>query len=209
MEFQLRRAPGEVPSSIRLDRGDILVMDGLAQSEYENRTASGLQDPRVNLTYRCATQHTASCPLAGVVGCVLPSGVQGLVELGSRVGGSGESTWFLFWGMILLLLIGVCFLWEHEEATPLWISSNPLGGVFLSGSRSLGCGTTLATVTALASPKTVLCLVPPGFFRVNYVFWAWLNMLITKERPTFGNHDVCSVETPKRGILGETLADQL
>ena len=36
--FQVhRREPGEVPSSIRLDNGDILVMDGLAQSEYEHR----------------------------------------------------------------------------------------------------------------------------------------------------------------------------
>ena len=65
-----RRAPGEVPSSIRLDHGDILVMDGPAQSEYEHHcTASELQGPRVNLTYRRVAQHTASCPLAGVVGC--------------------------------------------------------------------------------------------------------------------------------------------
>ena len=42
VEFKVRRrAPGEVPSSIRLDHGDILVMDGPAQSEYEHRTASG------------------------------------------------------------------------------------------------------------------------------------------------------------------------
>ena len=31
-----RRAPGKVPSSIRLDHGDILVMDGLARSEFEH-----------------------------------------------------------------------------------------------------------------------------------------------------------------------------
>ena len=37
------RAPGKVPSSIRLDHGDVLVMDGLAQSEYEHCTASELQ----------------------------------------------------------------------------------------------------------------------------------------------------------------------
>ena len=48
VEFMVRRrAPGEVPSSIRLDHGDILVVDGLAQSEYEHCTASGLQGPRV------------------------------------------------------------------------------------------------------------------------------------------------------------------
>ena len=50
VEFMVRRrAPGNVPSSIRLDHGDILVMDGLARSEYEHCTASGLQGPRVNL----------------------------------------------------------------------------------------------------------------------------------------------------------------
>ena len=75
-----RRAPGKVPSSIRLDHGDVLVMDGLAQSEYEHCTTSELQGPQVNLTYRWVAQHTASCPLAGVVGCVLPTCVQGLTE---------------------------------------------------------------------------------------------------------------------------------
>ena len=85
VEFKVRRrAPGEVPSSIRLDHGDILVMDGLAQSEYEHCTVSGLQGPRDNLTYRWVTQHAASCPLAGVVGCVLPTCAQGLAEPGSR-----------------------------------------------------------------------------------------------------------------------------
>ena len=40
VEFMVRRrAPGKVPSSIRLDHGDVLVMDGLAQSEYEHCTA--------------------------------------------------------------------------------------------------------------------------------------------------------------------------
>ena len=77
MEFMVRRrALGKVPSSIRLDHGDVLVMDGLAQSEYEHCTAPGLQGPRVNLSYRWVAQHTASCPLAGVVGGVLPTCAQ-------------------------------------------------------------------------------------------------------------------------------------
>ena len=86
-----RRASGDVPSSIRLDHGDIVVMDGLTQSEYEHCTASVLQGPRVNLSYRWVAQHTASCPLAGVVGCVLPPCVQGLVEPGSRWFGEREN----------------------------------------------------------------------------------------------------------------------
>ena len=81
--------PGDVPSSITLDHGDLLVMDGSAQSEYAHRTVPGLQGPRVNLTFRWVTQHAASCPLAGVVGCVLPTCVQGLAELGSQVVGDG------------------------------------------------------------------------------------------------------------------------
>ena len=47
-----RRASGEVPSSIRLDHGEVLARDGMAQSEYVHRTASELQGPRVKLTYR-------------------------------------------------------------------------------------------------------------------------------------------------------------
>ena len=86
--FQVRRVPGDVPSPITLDHGDLLVMDGSAQLEYAHRTVPGLQGPRVNLTYRWVTQHTASCPLAGVVGCVLPTCVQGLIEPNSR--GFGE-----------------------------------------------------------------------------------------------------------------------
>ena len=80
-EFKVRRrAPGEVPSSIRLDHG-----------EYEHRTVPGLQGPRVDLTYCSVTQHTASCPLAGVVGCVLPTCVQGSAEPGFPWVGGGEN----------------------------------------------------------------------------------------------------------------------
>ena len=92
VEFMVRRrASRKVTSSIRLDHGDVLVMDGLAQSVYEHCTASGLQGPRVNLTYRWVAQHTASCPLAGVVCCVLPTCAKGLVEPSSRWMGEGES----------------------------------------------------------------------------------------------------------------------
>ena len=62
-----RRAPGEIPYSIRRDHGGTLVVDGLVQSEYENRTVSGLQGPQVNLTFRCITQHITSCPQAGAI----------------------------------------------------------------------------------------------------------------------------------------------
>ena len=90
MEFQVRLASSDVPSSIPLDDGDLLIMGCQRKSEYAQRTVSGLQGPRVNVTFRWVTQHAASCPLAGVVGCVLPSCVQGFAEPGSRGLGIGE-----------------------------------------------------------------------------------------------------------------------
>ena len=66
--FKLRRRASEnTPSQIRLDHGDLLVMDGLTQLEYEHSTASELEGPRVNLTFRWISQHIRSCPLAGLL----------------------------------------------------------------------------------------------------------------------------------------------
>ena len=110
VEFKVRRGRCGIPSPITLDHGDLLVMDGRTQSEYVHCTASGLQGPRVNLTFRWVAQHIASCPLAGVVGCVLPSCVQGLAEPGPRGDGGEGNKWSFFWGLVLLLLIMVSFL---------------------------------------------------------------------------------------------------
>ena len=79
---------------------DLLVMDGSAQSEYAHRMVPGLQGPRVNLTYRWVTQHAASYPLAGVVGCVLPTCVRGLAEPSSLWLGEGENKWSSFWVLV-------------------------------------------------------------------------------------------------------------
>ena len=68
-------------------------MDGLTQAKYEHSTVSELQGPRVNLTFRWFSQHTTSCPLAGVLGCALPSGAQGLsVPLLPFCGAGGMET---------------------------------------------------------------------------------------------------------------------
>ena len=110
VEFKVRRGQGKVPSLITLDHGDLLVMDGLTQSEYVHCTASGLQGPLVNLTFRWVAQHIASCPVAGAVGCVLPSCVQGLAEPGPRGEWGWGSKWSSSWGLVLLLLILVSVL---------------------------------------------------------------------------------------------------
>ena len=148
-----RRMQGKVPSLITLDHGDLLVMDGLAQSEYEHCTASELQGPRVNLTYRWVAQHTASCPLAAVVGCVLPTCAQGLVVPSSRWLGEGENKWSSSWGLVLLLSILVSVLlvstWIHIGGGIVTVVSvyPARRCTSNSGSCSLGWGTALATVT--------------------------------------------------------------
>ena len=90
--FKLRRrASKNSPSQIRLDHGDLLVMDGLTQLEYEHSTAFELEGPRVNLTYRWISQHIRSCSLSGLIGGALPSAAQDLAEPHSRVGRSRKS----------------------------------------------------------------------------------------------------------------------
>ena len=105
-----RRASRKFPSSITLKHGDVLVMDGAAQSECLHCTMPGLQGARVNLTYRWVAQHAASCPLAGVVGCVLPTSAQGVVVPNSRWMEEGENKWSTSCGLVLLLLILVFVL---------------------------------------------------------------------------------------------------
>ena len=129
-----------------MDNGDLLVMDGLTQSEYVHCTVSGLQGHRVNLTFRWVAQHMASCPLAGAVGCVLPSCVQGLAEPGPRGEWSGENKWSSSWSLVLLLLILVSVLLigtliNIRRGHRQWSASILLGGALpLSGRRPAGLG---------------------------------------------------------------------
>ena len=125
VEFQVRcRALDDVSCPIRLDHGDLLVMDGLAQSECAHRTVSGLQGPRVNLTRRWRTQYIASCPVTGVMCCALPSCVEGLAEPGLPGRGRGETKWTILWLVVSLLSIWVCLDYTLEAALPV-VSAHP------------------------------------------------------------------------------------
>ena len=154
VEFQVhRRASGQVPSSIPLDHGDVLVM-GCQPNRSMNIdcTASGLQGPRVNVTFRWVTQHAASCPLAGVVGCVLPTCAQGVVEPGSRGLGMGENKWSSSWGLVLLVFILVSVLlfstWIYIRREHRHSGQRPSrSAAYFSSRGPLGWGRALATVT--------------------------------------------------------------
>ena len=64
-----RRVPGNFPSSIQLDHGGVLAMDGVAQSEHEHSTASKLQNLAPNV---CARFSRARFSL---VGGIVPLGL--------------------------------------------------------------------------------------------------------------------------------------
>ena len=54
--------------------GDILVMDGQCQDEFLHCTDPGLEQERINVTFRWIKQHVASCPfLRTGVACCLPT----------------------------------------------------------------------------------------------------------------------------------------
>ena len=67
-------------SSCWLDHGDLLVMGGRCQDEFLHCTDPGLEQERINVTFRCRwiKQHVASCPfLKTAVACCLPTCAQG------------------------------------------------------------------------------------------------------------------------------------
>ena len=111
------RGRRNAPSSIGLDRGDLLVMDGLAQSEYEHSTSSELQGPQVNLTYRWITQHTPTCNFCGPGLVVLchrvrkvcpgwPRGEDGAVSMPPLV-------WSFLWLVVVAWLALACASIAH------------------------------------------------------------------------------------------------
>ena len=62
VDFKCRRGRRNSPSSIWLNHGDLLVTDGLAQSEHEHSTSSELQGP---LPLRSDGYHNTRRPATG------------------------------------------------------------------------------------------------------------------------------------------------
>ena len=86
-----------------LGHGAILVMDGQCQDEFLHCTSPGLEQERINVTYRWIRQHTRFCPLlkAGVV-CCLPTCAKG-----SSVHVTGNLGFSCFLGF---LVSSLCFV---------------------------------------------------------------------------------------------------
>ena len=224
VEFQLRRARCGVPSPIQLDRGDLLVMDGLAQLEYEHRTVSGLQGPRVNLTFRWVTQHIASCPQAGAMYCALPWCVQGLAEPGLPSGENlGIINGFAFGQWSSFCQLGVCLLGHTllgirrkrccSGRRPSHLAVHPFQVVLLAGSGAgvgdCSGGTVIQNAVPLFTSVFLRKIIHVFFFK-TWVTWSILCWICQQPSgsPLPCYHDAYSVGT-QVGILGEIRADPL
>ena len=84
-----------------LGHGDILVMDGQCQDEFLHCTDPGLEQERINVTFRWIKRHTASCALRTGGVCCLPTCAQGSPVSVTR--NVGCSAFLALW-----VLLGVC-----------------------------------------------------------------------------------------------------
>ena len=113
--------------SQRLSHGDILVMDGKAQDQFEHWTEAGVQEERISLTYRWIKQHNPGCVSAttGVL-CCLPSCAEGL-SVHRTPGGLWEG-FFPWLGLVLALLGVVVGCWWFSSYSPCPSSFGARGG---------------------------------------------------------------------------------
>ena len=130
-----KSCPDGEANSCCLDHGDILVMDGQCQDRFLHCTSPGLEQDRINVTFRWIKQHAPSCSFlrAGVV-CCLPTCAQGSsVPVTGMVGdGSFGAFWVLLgalciWGVLAWLVYpSVCTWLGLQRCTFCW--TRPLGG---------------------------------------------------------------------------------
>ena len=118
-----------------LGHGDILVTDGQCQDEFLHRTDPGLEQERINVTFRWVKQHVSSCPLfmAGVA-CCLPTCAQGssVPVMGNVVlGVFGRCFLVSYWclvrmGVLAWLVSLLCTRLGSQRCASCW--TRPLGG---------------------------------------------------------------------------------
>ena len=83
--------------------GDILVVDGQCQDEFLHYTDPGLEQERINVTFRWIRQHTTSCPLRAGVVCCLPTCARG--SSATVMGNWGFCTFWVLWGLLGVLCV--------------------------------------------------------------------------------------------------------
>ena len=150
---------------------------------------SGLEGPRVDLTFRWIAQHIASCPLTGAMCCAPPSCVQGLAELGQQGRRTRDAKLTLFWLTVFLLSIWVCFPWIDMLGLNNWggvatVASAPVHPVRQVIARSarvtVGEPTpdhlgvyVVVFLTEHVGSNTGRSIVRPHFFSWVGVFFLW------------------------------------
>ena len=96
-KWKLKSCPDGEVSSCCIGHGDILVMDGQCQDECLHCTDPGLEQERINVTFRWIKQHSVSCPLRTGIVCCSPTCAQGssvAVTVGVEDGAFGRGAGF-------------------------------------------------------------------------------------------------------------------
>ena len=173
-----RRALGNVPSSIELDHGDILVMDGLAQSDSLGNAA-----------------HSASCPITKAICCFCPR----VCKVWPSWVGSGDSVLLLL--VLAFLLVGCVWIGKWRRCChSSWRPSHPvlrsLHEVLLAG---LGEGVGDCRDAVVTQDDALFGSLVGVSGRENmFVFLSFflvcklLDIQVTAREPAVCHHDVCS-----------------
>ena len=104
-----KSCPDGLWSSCCLGHGDILVMDGQCQDKFLRCSDFGLEQERINVTFRWIKQHVASCTFLRVgVACRVPTCAQGSSTAVTEFVGDG--TLGGFW----VLLEAMCIWWWEK-----------------------------------------------------------------------------------------------
>ena len=129
-----KSCPSKEGNSCWLGHGDILVMDGQCQDEFLHCSNPGLEQERINVTFRWIKQLSPSSSfLRAGVACCLPACVQGYSVPGTEV--VGKSSFWAFWlllgalcilGVLALLVYPVCARLGSQRCASCW--TRPLGG---------------------------------------------------------------------------------
>ena len=121
-KWKAKSCPDGETSLCCLDHGAILVMDGQCQDEFFHCTDPGLEQERINVTFRWIRQHTASCPLRTGLVCCLPTCAQGSSAAVTKIVGYG----------VFLALLGVLCMWGgagFAGLSPSYLQDSHYGGV--------------------------------------------------------------------------------
>ena len=140
-----------------LGHGDILVMDGQCQDEFRHCTDPGVDQERINITFRWVKQHVASCSfLRTGEACCLPTCARVFSLSGTELVEKGSFWVFLASPRCLVHLGGASFASHLPCMYKVWVSKMCLLLDTPCGRSSVGALSVLPLGSLLGSTRYCL-----------------------------------------------------